>query len=384
MTWKPVPSHARARRLTVPILPVTPERFCLGFFSPIPPRPPRVRIAPVEVWLREARSAKARPGAGQAQGRGTASRGPALLLQRLLPREPGGQAEGPCQPAGTAEAAAPTCAAGPAAGRAPPAPRENARPPRPAGALPASDALLRPAHRAAQGGAGLPRPRPPQRWRRSSRACPPSRWPPAPPLGGRASPQAGVRPLARRRRRRGALPACPARGGAGRGGAVAAGSCSAERAAVTCRARQWPRWERRRQDGGAAGRSGARRRRRRGRGRRRRGRGRSARAGGRRSPARADPPRRQPPAGRRRRDAAGRAVTRGGRGGSRGGGTTTCAGSGPAVPAAGGGRRRSGAPGALPMGWGSGGTGAGSPRGQGGSAARARDRPGLSVLPRGR
>lgn len=216
MTWKPVPSHARARRLTVPILPVTPERFCLGFFSPIPPRPPRVRIAPVEVWLREARSAKARPGAGQAQGRGTASRGPALLLQRLLPREPGGQAEGPCQPAGTAEAAAPTCAAGPAAGRAPPAPRENARPPRPAGALPASDALLRPAHRAAQGGAGLPRPRPPQRWRRSSRACPPSRWPPAPPprrpgVPAGRRPSFGAPPAAK-----GCAPGLPR---AGRGGA---------------------------------------------------------------------------------------------------------------------------------------------------------------------
>lgn len=121
----------------------------------------------------------------------------------------------------------------------------------------------------------------------------------------------------------------------GRGGAGAAGSCSAGRAAVTWRSRQWPRWEQRRQDGGAAGRSGARRQR--GRSRWRCRHGRSAGPGERRSPARAAFPRRQPPAGKGRRGAAGRAVTRGGRARLPRPLHHVCR-SGPAAPAAGRGR----------------------------------------------
>lgn len=258
--------------------------------------------------------------APQAQGKPQPRDGEPLHPQQLYPCFPGSaETRGP---------AAPTCAPEPA-GRARGAAGKCAPAPPPGGASRQSRPR-RPSHRAPRGWANPPLPRPSQRWRRSPRVCPPSRWPPA--LLRPGAPSGRCLPLGARPAAKGCVPGVPR--GAGRRGGVA-GSCSAERAAVTWRARQWPRWEQRRQDGGAAGRSGARCQR--GRGRWRCRRGRFPGPGKRRSLARAAFPCRQPPAGKGRRSAAGRAVTRGGRGGSRGG-STTCAGSGPAAPAAGGGR----------------------------------------------
>lgn len=97
--------------------------------------------------------------------------------------------------------------------RACPAPRGRFPPVPPAPPLPPRVA----------GWADPPRPRPPQRWRRSPSVCPPSRWPPALPRPGAPSgwcPPLGARPAAKW-----CGPGVPRAGGAARGspGAVVRG-----------------------------------------------------------------------------------------------------------------------------------------------------------------
>lgn len=91
------------------------------------------------------------------------------------------------------------------------APRENARLPRPQGALPAGPARTAPPTARSD----PPRPCPAQRWRRSPRVCPLSRWPFALPRPG--APSGRCSPLGARPAAKGCAPGVPRAGGAVRG-----------------------------------------------------------------------------------------------------------------------------------------------------------------------